>query len=93
MQPTQPPHIDLTHATDVVCANPECGNYTFQEVVLMKRISAIVSPTGRDAIVPIPVFACNACGFINKEFLPVTTPNTRPETPEEAPKSSLTLVK
>jgi hypothetical protein len=38
----------------------------------MKRISALVSPTGKEAIVPIPTFACNACGFINKQFLPVT---------------------
>jgi hypothetical protein len=37
----------------------------------MKRVSALVSPTGKEAIVPIPTFACNACGFINKQFLPV----------------------
>jgi uncharacterized Zn finger protein len=64
-----PVNLDLTNAQDVVCDN--CGNYTFNEVVLMKRISAIVSPTGKEAIVPIPTFACNACGFINKQFLPV----------------------
>jgi uncharacterized Zn finger protein len=62
-------NLDLENAQDVVCEN--CGNYTFQEVVLMKRVSAIVSPTGKEAIVPIPTFACNACGFINKQFLPV----------------------
>ena len=65
----QPMNLDLENAQDVVCEN--CGNYTFQEVVLMKRVSAIVSPTGKEAIVPIPTFACNACGFINKQFLPV----------------------
>lgn len=62
-------NFDLSQAQDVVCAS--CGNYTFEEVVLMKRLSAIVSPTGKEAVVPIPTFACNACGFINKEFLPV----------------------
>ena len=62
-------NLDLSNATDVVCES--CGNYTFQEVVLMKRVSALVSPTGKEAIVPIPTFACNACGFINKQFLPV----------------------
>jgi uncharacterized Zn finger protein len=65
----RPMNLDLENAQDVVCEN--CGNYTFQEVVLMKRVSAIVSPTGKEAIVPIPTFACNACGFINKQFLPV----------------------
>lgn len=62
-------NIDINNAQDVTC--DECGNYTFEEVVLMKRISALVSPTGKEAIVPIPTFACNACGFINKQFLPV----------------------
>jgi uncharacterized Zn finger protein len=61
-------NIDLSNAQDIVCEN--CGNYTFQEVTLMKRISPLVSPTGKEAIVPIPTFACNACGFINKQFIP-----------------------
>ncbi len=62
-------NIDLSRAEDIVCEN--CGNYTFQEVALMKRLSPLVSPTGKEAIVPIPTFACNACGFINSRFLPV----------------------
>lgn len=70
MQNQQPPmNIDLSKAQDITCDN--CGNYTFQEVALMKRLSALMSPTGKEAVVPIPTFACNACGFINKQFLPV----------------------
>lgn len=65
----QPINLDLSTAQDVTCEN--CGNYTFQEVVLMKKVSALVSPTGKEAIVPIPTFSCNACGFINKQFLPI----------------------
>jgi uncharacterized Zn finger protein len=85
-----PMNIDLSMATDVVCEN--CGNYTFNEVVLMKRISALVSPTGKEAIVPIPTFACNACGFINNQFLPVKMAEQTP-TPEENTPSKLTLEK
>lgn len=70
-------NIDISKAQDVVCDN--CGNYTFNEVVLMKRVSPLVSPTGKEAIVPIPTFACNACGFINKQFLPIKA-EERPET-------------
>lgn len=74
----QPPiNIDLTNAQDITCEN--CGNYTFQEVVLMKKISALISPNGKEGIVPIPTFACNACGSINKQFLPVKPANTTPE--------------
>lgn len=81
-------NIDISKAQDVTCEN--CGNYTFEEVVLMKRISAILSPTGKEAIVPIPTFACNACGFINKQFLPVK-PET--ETEQTSGRPSLSLEK
>lgn len=70
----QPINLDLSTAQDVICEN--CGNYTFQEVVLMKKVSALVSPTGKEAIVPIPTFSCNACGFINKQFLPIKPTET-----------------
>ena len=79
-------NVDLSKADDVVCER--CGNYTFQNVMLMKRMSALISPTGKEAIVPIPTFACNACGHINKQFLPVIPKGMQEEetTREEEPK-------
>jgi uncharacterized Zn finger protein len=72
LPPQAPPaiNVDLSKASDLSCNN--CGNYTFQQVVLLKKFSAITSPTGQEGIAPIPVFACNACGFVNDEFLPRT---------------------
>lgn len=61
-------NVDLSTASDVVCDS--CGNYTFVQVMMMKRLSALMSPTGQEAIIPIQTFACNACGWLNKEFLP-----------------------
>lgn len=86
----QPPHmnIDLSSAEDIVCDS--CGNYTFQEVVLMKKISALISPSGKDGIVPIPTFACNACGFINRQFLPIV-PKGMEEPVQEVTKPILKL--
>ena len=66
------PSISASHlaqAESVTCES--CGNHTFVGVMMMKRISPIISPTGKEAIVPIQTFACNACGFVNKQFLPV----------------------
>lgn len=79
-------NVDLSKAEDVICER--CGNYTFQQVMLMKRMSALISPTGKEAIVPIPTFACNACGHINKQFLPVIPKGMQEEetTREEEPK-------
>lgn len=67
--PQQPtPNIDLSSASDVKCDN--CDNYTFTEVSLMKHVSAFLSPTGKAGYAPIPTFACNACGYVNEDFLP-----------------------
>jgi uncharacterized Zn finger protein len=60
--------INLADAETVVCER--CGNATFAQVVLLKKVSKLVSPTGQEGLVPIPVFACNSCGGVNNDLLP-----------------------
>ena len=60
--------LDLNQASDIECSS--CANRFFQEVMFFKKISALISPTGQAAIIPIPTYACLECGNINKEFLP-----------------------
>ena len=67
----------LAQAESIACEH--CANQTFVTVMMMKRISPIISPTGKEAVVPIQTFACNACGFVNKAFSP-----TIPDSDEEA---------
>ena len=54
---------------DISCEN--CGCKYFRQVNAFKRISALVSPTGKEQIVPVPTFRCDECGFINEEFRPI----------------------
>lgn len=61
-------NIDMSQAKDVACDH--CGNYTFTEVFLMKFLSKIVHPEGKEGYLPVPTFACNSCGFVNDNFLP-----------------------
>jgi len=61
-------HVDMTQTTEVKCEN--CGCDKFEQVIKMRRLSAILSPTGKEALIPMPVFACKNCGHINEEFLP-----------------------
>lgn len=61
-------NVDLSSASDVSCA--KCGAVTFREVAFIKRVSALVSPTGKEALVPIGTFACSSCGHVNDEFDP-----------------------
>jgi uncharacterized Zn finger protein len=62
-------NLDLNQAIDIECAN--CGNKFFHEVTFFKKISALLSPTGQEGIIPIPTYACLECGNINDEFLPI----------------------
>ena len=59
--------IDLTHATTLKCE--ECGCQGFKQTLILKKLSALLSPTGQEAMIPIQAFACERCSHINKEFL------------------------
>lgn len=59
---------DLMNAKDLKCEQCDCR--VFNNVFVIKHISALLSPNGREINAPVPTFACNKCGHINKEFLP-----------------------
>ena len=60
--------IDLSKAETIVCEN--CGNASFIQFFL-KKVSALVSPTGKEAIVPIQVFSCGNCGTIPQNMIEI----------------------
>jgi len=51
---------------DIVCE--QCDGKYFRQVSAFKRVSAIMSPTGKEQIAPVPSFRCDDCDHINKEF-------------------------
>ena len=61
-------NVDFTQTTAETCE--KCGSDTFKQVYKMRKLSALLSPTGQEARIPIPMFACEKCGHINKCFLP-----------------------
>lgn len=61
-------NIDITKTEEVVCG--ECGGKLFVEARYVRRLSALLSPTGKMTYIPIPTFACKSCGHVNEEFLP-----------------------
>lgn len=60
-------NVKPTELDDVVCE--ECDNFTFQPVLLMKRLPALISPTQKEAFMPMQVYACNSCGHVNQRFI------------------------
>ena len=57
--------VDLSDADTMKCQSSE--NPVFIQRNIIKKISAIVSPTGKEVIAPIQVFNCGNCG----EMLPL----------------------
>jgi hypothetical protein len=53
---------------DVRCGLCECT--AFHTVYKIKKLSALLSPDGKPGYMPIQLFACLSCNYINPEFLP-----------------------
>tara|TARA_R100000426_G_scaffold51368_1_gene37495 strand:- start:1640 stop:1852 length:213 start_codon:yes stop_codon:yes gene_type:complete len=60
-------NIDLNNVTNMKC--DECENETFVPVFVIKQLSALVSPTGKETLVPVQLFKCSKCGHVNEKFL------------------------
>ena len=60
-------NIDLNNVTNMKC--DECENETFVPVFVIKQLSALVSPTGKETLVPVQLFKCSKCDHVNEKFL------------------------
>ena len=58
--------IDISKTSAITCES--CDNSTFKQSLLLRKLSALVSPNGQETLVPVQVFACEKCGNVNKEF-------------------------
>ena len=58
--------IDMSQTTPIKCE--KCDNSTFKQTLLVRKMSALASPSGQEMIIPMAVFACEKCGHVNKEF-------------------------
>ena len=67
--PKQQVQVDLSDAETMNCQ--ECNNKIFIQGYVIKKISAIMSPTGQEVRAPVQVFNCGNCG----EILPLNEIN------------------
>lgn len=66
-------NVDFSQTTAEICGS--CGNDTFTQVFKIRKLSALLSPHGKETMIPMQVFACAKCGYINDVFLPKNTEN------------------
>ncbi len=65
-------NVKLEQTDEMTC--DECANTTFTPVFLLRKVSALVSPSGKETVFPIQVFSCSSCGHVNEDFLPIERP-------------------
>ena len=59
--------VDIRDAETIKCN--DCNNYLFITSFVLKRLSAIVSPTGQEALIPVQVYSCGNCGKVAEGML------------------------
>lgn len=64
MEP-QKVRVDLTQAPWVKCSEE---NLVFDKKLIFKRISPLLSPSGREEHVPLEVIICQKCGKVPRFF-------------------------
>ena len=63
--------LDLSQAETILCE--KCSNGLFIQSFFLKKLSALVSPTGQEAVIPVQVYSCGNCGHINQKLNPTTS--------------------
>ena len=68
MNNTQQPqmNVDLSQTIAVLCES--CKSDTFIPAFKMRKLSALLSPHGKETMIPMQVFACAKCNHINEDF-------------------------
>jgi|TARA_B110000967_G_C18702010_1_gene468336 predicted nucleic-acid-binding Zn-ribbon protein len=61
-------NVDINQTTGVTC--DECGSSFFQQGIVIRKASGLLTGTGQTSYIPIPIFTCTKCGHVNAEFLP-----------------------
>lgn len=59
--------VDLTKAETMKCK--KCDNAIFIPSFILKRLSPLVSPTGKEAVIPVQVYSCGNCGEVVKSLI------------------------
>jgi len=63
--------INLEQTRPLTCKNntgfgskSECGGEVFSQVFFIRVVPALLSPTMREEIIPVPAFRCVKCNFV-----------------------------
>ena len=66
----QPPQaqVDINDTEMVKC--DDCGNASFIQAFFLRKLSALMSPTGQEAMIPVQIYSCGNCGKVPDKLMP-----------------------
>jgi hypothetical protein len=53
-------NINPEDTTGIKCGN--CGGEFYIPVYMLRKVSALISPSGREEVIQVPVMSCAGCG-------------------------------
>ena len=62
----QPRQVDFGSTTAIQC--DECENEYFDKVLMIRKVSKLITLESEDSMVPMETYKCAECGHINKQF-------------------------
>ena len=65
-------NVNIDELPNVKCV---CGSELYTNIFMVKKISALQSPTGKEEIMPSPLIVCSNCGKPLEEILNPTVVN------------------
>lgn len=68
-QPQQP-QVTLEMIKNSQYIECECGGKLFKEKLAFKKLSSILSPSGKEEFIPMPLMVCEKCGKVPSVFDP-----------------------
>lgn len=59
--------LTINDLDSIACTGCESDNFT--QYFQLKRVPALISPTNKETILPVPVFKCLDCGKVCKHLI------------------------
>lgn len=53
--------VDISQLPNIACRG--CQAIIFNQGVILKEVSAIISPTGKKQLITVPTWICSQCGL------------------------------
>ena len=58
--------LEIGDTTAVIC---ECGSDVFQDALMLRKASRLLTGADQDALIPVQCFTCAVCKTVVQEYL------------------------